>query len=358
MADGVAAPQLIAFYDSIFVQNCCGFASLSLLVYEYAITFGREVDFFWRRKFTGASLLFFLNRYFPLVVNAVSFVGLAPLSDKGYVFNNRARLAISRHSPVHTMGRSFSALRVFALSGRHWPLAILVFLLAAMPFMINCYTYTFLKSLNDPVFGCEATRYISPSLTKASVPPLSPYAYCSRLTMSTANPFAFALNADPAVTIVSRTCLMASDVLVIITTWAATRNTVNLHGPNRGIGHTFAGTLLRDGTVYFVVLLVLNALHLTFTMLPIVDASLAPVSYITLFTEPITAVLVSRFMLNLQAVNRRAINGDSQRTLTLQIGSVNFERVIGSLGSDVLSVTSSVDFSTDAEETEISSMRD
>ncbi|RPD57300.1 hypothetical protein L227DRAFT_655695 [Lentinus tigrinus ALCF2SS1-6] len=325
MADGVAAPQLIAFYDSIFVQNCCGFASLSLLVYEYAITFGREVDFFWRRKFTGASLLFFLNRYFPLVVNAVSFVGLAPLSDKGCstIVHASPFLDILQYIPW----AAFSALRVFALSGRHWPLAILVFLLAAMPFMINCYTYTFLKSLNDPVFGCEATRYISPSLTKAF-------------------------------TIVSRTCLMASDVLVIITTWAATRNTVNLHGPNRGIGHTFAGTLLRDGTVYFVVLLVLNALHLTFTMLPIVDASLAPVSYITLFTEPITAVLVSRFMLNLQAVNRRAINGDSQRTLTLQIGSVNFERVIGSLGSDVLSVTSSVDFSTDAEETEISSMRD
>ncbi len=51
----------------------------------------------------------------------------------------------------------------------------------------------------------------------------------------------------------------------------------------------------------------------------------------------IIAVLVSRFMLKLQAVNKRAMYGGSQlETLTHQIGSVNFERVVGSLGSDVL----------------------
>ncbi|TFK89490.1 hypothetical protein K466DRAFT_486714, partial [Polyporus arcularius HHB13444] len=241
---------------------------LGLLIYEYVITLRREVDFFWKRKLTGASVLFFLNRYLPLVVNAVSFVGLAPLSDKYIPWG------------------AFSALRVFALSGRSWPLAILVFVLAFMPFAINCYTYTFLASINDPVI---------------------------------------------AVTIASRTSLIASDLLVIITTLVVTHSAVRLHGEGRIISHSFAGTLLRD------VLLILNALHLTFTMLPIVDASLAPVSYMTLFTEPITAVLVSRFMLNLQAVNKRAMYGGSQlETLTHHLGSVNFERVVGSLGSDVL----------------------
>ncbi|KAI0701113.1 hypothetical protein C8T65DRAFT_579800, partial [Cerioporus squamosus] len=272
---------------------------VGLLTYEYANTFGREVDFFWKRRPTGASVLFFFNRYLPLVVNAVSFIGLASLSAKVRT--------------CHCL-TTFSALRVFALSSRSWPLAILVFLLATMPFAINCYTYTFLASINDPIFGCEATRYISLALTKGLVIPTL---------------FSF--------TIASRTCLMASDVLVIITTWVATRNAIRLHGEGRPIRNSFAGTLLRDGTIYFIVLLIMNALHLTFTMLPIVDASLAPVSYLTLFTEPITAVLVSRFMLNLQAVNKRAMHGDTElETLTHQIGPVNFERVVGSLGSDVL----------------------
>ena len=54
-------------------------------------------------------------------------------------------------------------------------------------------------------------------------------------------------------------------------------------------------------------------------------------------------------MLNLQAVNRRVMHGDSQGTLTLQIGSVNFERVVGSLGSAVLSTSSSWDWSTETD---------
>ena len=38
-----------------------------LLVYEYIITFGQDVQLFWRRKWSGATALFFLNRYLPLL---------------------------------------------------------------------------------------------------------------------------------------------------------------------------------------------------------------------------------------------------------------------------------------------------
>ena len=40
-----------------------------LFTYEFCLTFGREVELFWRRKFTIASVLVILNRYVPLVVN-------------------------------------------------------------------------------------------------------------------------------------------------------------------------------------------------------------------------------------------------------------------------------------------------
>ena len=42
-----------------------------LLAYEYVITFGREVDLFWKRKATMASVLFGVNRYLPMVVAAL-----------------------------------------------------------------------------------------------------------------------------------------------------------------------------------------------------------------------------------------------------------------------------------------------
>lgn len=36
------------------------------MVYEYIITFSEEVQLFWRRKPTGAIVLFLLNRYLLL----------------------------------------------------------------------------------------------------------------------------------------------------------------------------------------------------------------------------------------------------------------------------------------------------
>lgn len=42
----------------------------ALVIYEYLITFCRELDVIWRRKFSGATVLFLLNRYllFPFLL--------------------------------------------------------------------------------------------------------------------------------------------------------------------------------------------------------------------------------------------------------------------------------------------------
>ena len=43
-----------------------------ILFYDYLITFGDEVQLFWRRKWTGATVLFILNRYIVLLVHIIS----------------------------------------------------------------------------------------------------------------------------------------------------------------------------------------------------------------------------------------------------------------------------------------------
>ncbi|EIW53131.1 uncharacterized protein TRAVEDRAFT_134433, partial [Trametes versicolor FP-101664 SS1] len=40
----------------------------ALLVWHYLLTFEKEITFFWRRKFSGASALFLTNRYLSLAV--------------------------------------------------------------------------------------------------------------------------------------------------------------------------------------------------------------------------------------------------------------------------------------------------
>ena len=42
-----------------------------LIMYEFTITFNKEVGLFWKRKITLSSVLFLLNRYLPLIVNMI-----------------------------------------------------------------------------------------------------------------------------------------------------------------------------------------------------------------------------------------------------------------------------------------------
>ncbi|KAM5536328.1 hypothetical protein V8D89_010020 [Ganoderma adspersum] len=100
---------------------------------------------------------------------------------------------------------------------------------------------------------------------------------------------------------------------------------------------TLAEVLLRDGTIYFVILVVLNVLHLAFSFASIAVPALQNASEVTLFTEPITAIIIQRFLLHLQAANRRALDLDSSQmgSGVQRSSSVVFNRVIGSLGVSI-----------------------
>ena len=44
----------------------CRLCTSVFLLYDFTITFGREVDLFWTRRFTGATVLFLANKYLTL----------------------------------------------------------------------------------------------------------------------------------------------------------------------------------------------------------------------------------------------------------------------------------------------------
>ncbi|KAH9889050.1 hypothetical protein C8Q73DRAFT_668207 [Cubamyces lactineus] len=293
--------EIIAFYESLFVNTCCPIAVLAFLSYEYLITFDREVSLFWRRKLTGASVLFSTNRYLPLLVNILNLTISARMSDTSC--NDYVKALQTIEILQYMPWAAFSALRTFALSRGSWVLAMLVFLLSAVPIGVNFSQYRWLVVYNDPMLGCGKS---------------------STVTLETAK----------RLTIASRTCLMAADIIVLIVTWMSTLTTMRLTDIALKGKPSFARMLVRDGTIYFSVLLVLNTLHLTFTMLSITSDALSPVSYFTTFTEPITAVLVSRFLLNLQEVNQynhRSAPASLTQSITLDFAS----RVVGSLGSSL-----------------------
>ncbi|KAM5541344.1 hypothetical protein V8D89_004898 [Ganoderma adspersum] len=173
------------------------FAGASALVlFEYLITFGAEVQLFWRRKLTGASILFFFNRYTRLLLISI---------------------LLSESSELTCFG-GFSALRVFALTGGNWFLPPIVFMLSLAPLAVNFATWYWMTFVNDPIYGClRELEGLSDAL----------YFKCPEMILATAS-----------------------------------RSALNHNHP------TFSGLLLRDGTLYFIVMVSMNVLQLAFSTSP------------------------------------------------------------------------------------------
>ncbi|KAI0354663.1 hypothetical protein OH77DRAFT_1521558 [Trametes cingulata] len=289
MSSGSDGAQLAAEYESLFVNNCCGIATTVLLVFEYLITLDREVELFWRRKFTGASVLFLLNRYLPLSVTILEACGCSV-----WIFAEQTLYLFQ-----YPLWAALAALRAFALSGRNWCIAVLIFLLALVPLGINIADYPFRHSVNDPIVGCAAYLDQSPTLSERT----------ARLHI-----------------------------------WS-TLSSIS----------TFTTTLLRDGTLYFFVLFTLNCPHLAFTTASFANDALVSISYVTIFTDPITAVLLNRFLMNLQEVNRSTVVGVDGSSAIMSSSpantDLNFARFLGSLGNSLAYSHAELETMDDPEET-------
>ena len=53
----------------------------ALVLYDYLISLDQEVNLFWKRKFTGATVLFLLNRYLLLINYTLIFATTSHLSE-------------------------------------------------------------------------------------------------------------------------------------------------------------------------------------------------------------------------------------------------------------------------------------
>ncbi|KAI0738530.1 hypothetical protein C8Q80DRAFT_248978 [Daedaleopsis nitida] len=199
---------------------------------------------------------------------------------------------------------AFSALRAYSLS-ISWAWGALVFALSIVPLGINLshFFVNGIGGINDPVFGCSET-------------------------------FSITIHDLARHVIISRGCLILADIFLIgITLWSIPTK-ANM------ISHilkprSLQGLLIRDGTIYFIVLLTLNVLQLLFTLLSIFGDGFE--SYVSLFTEPCTAILINRFLLHLQESRSRTLRVDTEHSLhpesfgSMSVGIPSFVRVVGSI---------------------------
>ncbi|KAI0708847.1 hypothetical protein C8T65DRAFT_740060 [Cerioporus squamosus] len=274
------AAQLVLIYDAAAANLYWTSSALAILAYDYLLTFPREVRFVWSRKFSPATVLFVLNRYIILLLYFVDLITLFPIIPSTYASRVGKFIVVLEIFP-YIIWAAFSGLRTYALSQRNTFIGLFVAFLSLVPAGINAYflsTFTFVNL--DPPSNCTAFSDITADLSKTY-----------------------------DLTIVSRTSLIAADVFVIAVTWWSTYGIRKLSRHAR-LGTSFGTLLMRDGTIYFIVLLAMNVVHMTLnTVKP--NNVVQQASYVTILENPIASVLISRFILNLREVDQLGPGGTS-----------------------------------------------
>ncbi|TBU34124.1 hypothetical protein BD311DRAFT_747179 [Dichomitus squalens] len=293
------AAQIIAGDASGLVSAYCFTAAAVLFIYDSIITTGDEIQCFWGRKVTGAAILFWLNKYMALLYMVWDLLD-RPTSAENCIITARGVAALE--FSMFLVAAVFAGIRVYALR-KSLLLSSFTFLLTAVPFGVNMLDFHYGETGQYSVFGCAPNNRIPSSLEKK-------------------------------LTILCRVCAIAGDCLAVAATWLALSQRHRIHHGFAPKG-TLSRVLLVDGTIYFAFLLIINALHLIFTMLQVDEGYLQGNSDFGQFTTPLTALLVSRFLLHLQKASLRAVGMASSQALTSEDSSVIFERVVGSMGASI-----------------------
>ncbi|KAJ2991220.1 hypothetical protein NUW54_g8256 [Trametes sanguinea] len=276
-----------SLYRKIFVEEYCDIAAFALIFFEYIITIDREIASIWNRKLTGATVLFIfkqvsrtievsaIHRWPAVSLGREVAICPAELSTKHLL---RSRLCSCKVVNILAMmfellpyfvWLSFSTLRVYAISRQNWRIALLVAVPGCMPLASNIYLYTQGSTANYPLpIGCVWLNSIPANIDNRSAKPAT------------------------AVLIATRTSAILTDVLVLITTWWQTYSLRRL-AVQANMQVSLATLLVRDGTIYFLVLLAMNTFHIAFSLT-------GRFTYTITFEEPLTTILISRFLLNLR----------------------------------------------------------
>lgn len=249
-----------------FIQNCCMVAVSGLVFYEHATTLSQEIELIWARKKSGVTVIFALNRWFTVGL-AVSMLLLVPNWD-----TNIACEAVNILLPVFQLLLSiiwaaFSALRVYAIGGREWRLALVTLTLGIVPIATNL---------------ASDVKTVYTSIFVPSIGTL-----CNDIPL-------LSNDANIILLVLTRSCLIASDAIILVVTWLKTYR-IKREADEVNVKTSIVTLLLRDGTIYFGVLLILNVLHLVLSLTNVfLD--------VTYFVTSLSSIIISRFLLNLRQI--------------------------------------------------------
>ncbi|CAL1699077.1 unnamed protein product [Somion occarium] len=313
---GVISESGLAYiiYLETIIANYSHVAVAALFVYDMLLTFSQEVSHIWARRFTGMTVLFAVNRSSALAQKILIIMQMTPLN--GMSTKRSAKHTSSKGKKLDVLSylviAFFFALRVYAITGRDWrPSLIVCFLGLGLPGAVTYQevvtTYWVSTSPSPVNGGCQSNTAFS--LRTYLLYVSSPFVTVSLLTDG------------HRLATITRCAAVAADLITLAITL---RKTLNLRkvGSDAGVGTRLVSLLLRDGTLYFATILLLNTL----------DIILLHTTGFGAVADVITTlsiILISRSMLNL-----REIYPEDGHTSAAQFSTIRFaSSVIGTLGA-------------------------
>nr|VWO96140.1 Cytochrome P450 monooxygenase CYP52X1 [Ganoderma boninense] len=323
-----AIDELVAFYAAVQPGGYCGVAVTALIVYDWVVTLPRELQLFWTGKARPlSSILYFTNKYLNLLAQVINLVEYGPISDELHESHLRGQ-----HLHMFFFPSTSSIRRVEGICIDSQSLAIGVHLSVVEHAVCHKYSIFRFRPLrytgsHGGVHGKWDDYFLShPNMF---------------VTWSLFGPLPRKTDITSTVFLTNRISTILAETLLIAITWRQFRHEGSGLKINRSEALKTKGlawVMLCDGLIYFIVLLFLNITNLVLTELAESAAVNGNVSLLARFASPLSSLLVSHFLLDLQdAHQRKAVGLDTDDPLyTLQscnIRSAYFVPTLGSLGA-------------------------
>ncbi|KAL1937985.1 hypothetical protein VTO73DRAFT_11996 [Trametes versicolor] len=301
-----AAAEITAYIAELnfdVMQSYCTTGAIALLAYHYITTLDDEATHFWSKavaqkgKVTLAWMLFFGNRYLPIIVYAYQapwwpgYVPFASLSSARTVLILHLETSPSCAATVisqyileysqYALWAAISSFRVHALR-KNKVLALFVLLLALVPVFSDAVLATYLTPTIDPVDGCVLDA--------------------SRLSMKVYDMYVCLATCRHCVDVFAYTGWILSEVFVVGITLAATHHHKALAGAIGRGRRTLSAVLFQDGLVFFVTIMLLNIAQLIVNLLCLLRPTVGSNSASTVLTlvDPLISILLTRLYFDLQ----------------------------------------------------------
>ncbi|KAI0741977.1 hypothetical protein C8Q80DRAFT_1123706 [Daedaleopsis nitida] len=147
-----SAADLISAYASVKTDIFVDFAAMAFFVYDYAVTFGSEVNLVWKRRPSVASALVLSIRYLYLIASILSITGDALHSGERLCRAVEVTGSIAWYT-VYFPVALFTGMRAYGLCGS-WIIFSLVTVLSLAPMISDYVDLATRQTTVINIFGC------------------------------------------------------------------------------------------------------------------------------------------------------------------------------------------------------------